>query len=163
MPNALVWFDSNGPEGGEFRFIALRPEWTKADIRDRFKGAFAGDQNNVSQVRVINMSALPPDPRFRRAWVAQGQNIVVDMAKAKKFGKQIVKEVWQVVAGPLRAKKQLAVATADTADDAEATAELQAWQALRDSTAIDTATTTEQIWAVVEQARFLAQPYIPQG
>lgn len=163
MPNALVWFDSNGPEGGEIRFIPIRPEWTKAQIRERFKSAFVSDQNNVTNVRVVDMSALPPDARFRRCWIIQGNNIVVDMTKAKAFGKRVVKEVWQAVAPALRAKKKLAEATADTADDAEAASELQAWQNLRNSTAIDQATTTEQIWAVVEQARFLAQPYLPQS
>lgn len=162
MPNALAWFDSNGPEGGEIRFIALRPEWTKTQIREIFKSAFVGDQNNVTQVRVVDMSALPSDPRFRRAWVLQGGNIVVDMAKAKALGKRMVRDLWQMAAPSLRAKKKYAEATADTADDAEAAAEIQSWTTLRNSTAIDTATTTEQIWAVVEQAKFLAAPYLGQ-
>lgn len=159
MPNALVWFDSNGPDGGEIRFIALRPEWTKEEIRERFKGAFQGDQNNVSQVRVVDMSALP-DPRFRKAWVVQGGNIVINMTKAKKIGRETVLALWQVVGPALKAKKKFAEATADTVDDAAAAVEIQSWSDLRDSNAIETATTPDQVWSVIEQARFLAQPYI---
>lgn len=151
----FIWIENE-----TVKFIELRDEWTKEDIRRRFAGAMQGDGGTITFAKIMPRNDLPADPRFRLAWELQNNSIVLNVQKARKITRERIVALWNIVAPKLQAKRQLARAMDDNADLNEANAELAQWQSLRQSGALQNANTTDEMWAVYQQAFDLAEPYL---
>jgi len=105
---------------------------------------------------IVDHSSLPIDTDFQNAWVYKDGKVEVDLAKAKEVHKEYIRRERQEKLAALDIEFQQALETGDTS------AVVAKKQALRDATAdsaIDAATSTDQLKAQWNTSILGTSPY----
>ena len=105
---------------------------------------------------IVDHSSLPTDTDFQNAWVYKDGSVQVDLAKAKEVHKEYIRRERQEKLAALDIEFQQALETGDTS------AVVAKKQALRDApadSAIDAATSTDQLKAQWNTSILGTSPY----